>query len=58
MLSLGAAIALQIVHRADYAQLVAGLLLDSPVLDWVEMIRANCARSNRPATAGNSQFRG
>lgn len=31
--SMGAAIALQIAHRSDYAPLVAGLVLDSPVLN-------------------------
>ncbi len=50
--SMGAAIALQLAHRSDYAQLVAGLVLDSPVLDWVEVIKANCERSGLPATAG------
>ena len=49
--SMGAAIALQLAHRSGYAQLVAGLVLDSPVLDWVEVIKANCERSGLPATA-------
>ena len=51
--SMGAAIALQLAHRAVYAQLVAGLVLDSPVLDWVEVIEANCARSGLPPAAGH-----
>lgn len=51
--SMGAAIALQLAHRSDYAQLVAGLVLDSPVLDWVEVIKANCARGGLPAEAGH-----
>lgn len=51
--SMGAEIALQLAHRSDYAQLVAGLVLDSPVLDWVEVIKANCARSGLPPAAGN-----
>lgn len=51
--SMGAAIALQIAHRADYARLVAGLVLDSPVLDWVEVIKANCARSGLPPAVGH-----
>ena len=50
--SMGAAIALQLAHRSGYAQLVVGLVLDSPVLDWVEVIKANCVRSNLPAAAG------
>lgn len=51
--SMGAAIALQLAHRSDYAQRVAGLVLDSPVLDWVEVIKANCARGGLSATAGH-----
>lgn len=51
--SMGAAIALQLSHRSDYAQLVAGLVLDSPVLDWVEVNKANCARSGLPPAAGH-----
>ncbi|MGK0741320.1 alpha/beta hydrolase family protein [Leucobacter sp. Z1108] len=51
--SMGAEIALQLAHRSDYAQLVAGLVLDSPVLDWVEVIKANCARSGLPPAAGH-----
>lgn len=50
--SMGAAIALQIAHRSDYAPLVAGLVLDSPVLDWVEVIKANCQRARLPRDAG------
>ena len=50
--SMGAAIALQLAHRSAYAQLVAGLVLDSPVLNWVEVIKANCARSGLPPAAG------
>lgn len=50
---MGAAIALQLAHRSDYAQLVAGLVLDSPVLDWGEVIKANCERSGLPAAAGH-----
>ncbi|MGO3658659.1 MAG: alpha/beta hydrolase family protein [Micrococcaceae bacterium] len=51
--SMGAAIALQLAHRPDYAQLIAGLVLDSPVLDWAEVIKANCARSGLPTAAGH-----
>lgn len=50
--SMGAAIALQIAHRSDYAPLVAGLVLDSPVLNWVEVIKANCQRAGFPRSAG------
>ncbi len=51
--SMGAEIALQLAHRSDYAQLVAGLVLDSPVLDWVEVIKANCARSGLHPAVGH-----
>lgn len=51
--SMGAAIALQLAHSSDHAKLVAGLVLDSPVLDWVEVIKANCARSGLPPAAGH-----
>lgn len=50
--SMGATIALQIAHRSDYAPLVAGLVLDSPVLNWVEVIKANCQRAGFPRSAG------
>lgn len=50
--SMGAAIALQIAHRSDYAPLVAGLVLDSPVLNWVEVIKANCQRAGFLRSAG------
>ena len=50
--SMGAAIALQVAHRSDYAPLVVGLVLDSPVLDWVEVIKANCKRAGLPGGAG------
>lgn len=50
--SMGAAIALQVAHRPDYASVVVGLVLDSPVLDWVEVIKANCKRAGLPRGAG------
>lgn len=50
--SMGAAIALRIAQRSDYAPLVAGLVLDSPVLNWVEVIKANCQRAGFPRSAG------
>lgn len=50
--SMGAAIALQVAHRSDYARLVAGLVLDSPVLNLVEVIKANCKRAGIPRSAG------
>lgn len=50
--SMGAAIALQLANRSAYAPLVAGLVLDSPVLNWTEVIKANCQRAGLPRSAG------
>lgn len=50
--SMGAAIALQLAHRSTYAPLISGLVLDSPVLDWVEVIKANCRRAGLTKAAG------
>ena len=51
--SMGAAIALQLAHHPSYRRSIAGLVLDSPVLDWTEVIKANCIRSGLPAAAGS-----
>jgi pimeloyl-ACP methyl ester carboxylesterase len=51
--SMGAAIALQLAHHPSYRSSIAGLVLDSPVLDWTEVIKANCTRSGLPAAAGS-----
>lgn len=50
--SMGAQVALQLAARPQHQQLIAGLVLESPVLDWVATIKANCARAGLPATAG------
>lgn len=50
--SMGAAIALQLADRSPHRDTIAGLVLDSPVLDWTEVIKANCARSGLPSQAG------
>lgn len=50
--SMGAAIALQLAHRSAYSPLVAGLVLDSPVLNWAEVINANCQRAGLPRSVG------
>lgn len=50
--SMGAAIALQLAARPRHHGLITALVLDSPVLDWTETIKANCARSGFPAAAG------
>ena len=51
--SMGGAIAIQLALRPHLAPLIAGLVLDSPVLDWGSVIRANCARAGLPARAGD-----
>lgn len=50
--SMGAAIALQLAHRTEYRDLIAGIVLDSPVLDWRSVIQANCKRGGLPSSAG------
>lgn len=50
--SMGATIALQLAARPRHDGHIAALVLDSPVLDWTETIKANCARSGLPALAG------
>ena len=51
--SMGAAIALQLANRPRHEGLIAALVLDSPVLNWTEVIKSNCARSGWPAAAGH-----
>lgn len=50
--SMGAAIALQLADHPRHDGLIAALVLDSPVLNWAEVIKTNCARSGLPAAAG------
>lgn len=50
--SMGAAIALQLADHPRHHGLIAALVLDSPVLNWTEVIKANCVRSGLPAAAG------
>ncbi len=50
--SMGAAIALQLAAKHALRGIVAGLVLESPVLDWVSTIKANCRRSGLPAWTG------
>ncbi|MBE8146596.1 alpha/beta fold hydrolase [Brevibacterium casei] len=49
--SMGAAIALRLADRPRHEGLIAGLVLDSPVLDWTEVIKTNCTRAGSPAPA-------
>jgi pimeloyl-ACP methyl ester carboxylesterase len=51
--SMGAQVALQLAARPQYRRLITGMVLESPVLDWVATIKANCARAGVPAAAGN-----
>lgn len=50
--SMGAAIALQLAAEPELRGIVAGLVLESPILDWVSTIKTNCVRSGLPAWAG------
>jgi len=51
--SMGAAVALQLADHPRHQGLIAALILDSPVLNWTEVIKTNCARSGWPAAAGH-----
>ncbi|WP_338067853.1 alpha/beta hydrolase family protein [Kocuria marina] len=51
--SMGAAIALQLADHPRHKGLIAALVLDSPVLNWTEVIKTNCAHSGLPAAAGH-----
>ncbi|WP_244285963.1 alpha/beta hydrolase family protein [Cryobacterium zongtaii] len=50
--SMGAGIALQLAKDPELGVVVNGLVLESPVLDWVSTIRANCSRASLPEWAG------
>lgn len=51
--SMGAAIALQLADHPRHQGLIAALVLDSPVFNWTEVVKANCARSGLPAAVGH-----
>lgn len=51
--SMGAVIALRISSRTQHRGVIAGLVIDSPVLSWTEVIKANCVRSGLPAFASH-----
>ncbi len=51
--SMGAAIALQLADHPRHQGLIAALVLDSPVLNWTEVVKANSDRSGLPAAAGH-----
>jgi len=50
--SMGGAIALQLANESELRGDVVGIVLDSPVLDWVSTIKANCARAGLPEWLG------
>jgi pimeloyl-ACP methyl ester carboxylesterase len=50
--SMGAAVALQLSAEPEFRGIVTGLMLESPVLDWISTIKANCTRSGLPAWTG------
>ncbi|BAU32775.1 phospholipase/carboxylesterase [Microcella alkaliphila] len=54
---MGAAIALQLASHPRHEGLIAALVLDSPVLNWTEVIKANCASSGLPSAAGHLAIR-
>ena len=47
--SMGGAIALQVADRSDVAGKVRGLVLDSPVVDWGDVLRSQGADRNLPS---------
>lgn len=49
--SMGGTVALQLALRPHLKPFIAGLALDSPVLDWRRAIRANCKRAGLPGFA-------
>ncbi|MCD1269763.1 alpha/beta fold hydrolase [Microbacterium sp. MEC084] len=50
--SMGAAIALQLAADPEFDGVIDSLILDSPVLDWVATVDANCARAGLPSWVG------
>lgn len=50
--SMGGAIALQLAADPALQPELDGLVLESPVLDWVATIKANCVRAGLPKWAG------
>lgn len=51
--SMGANIALQLAALPKYRDLIIGTVLDSPVLDWSAVIKANCKKVGLPAAFGS-----
>jgi pimeloyl-ACP methyl ester carboxylesterase len=51
--SMGGAIALQLADDPEFRDVITGLVLDSPIVDWVSTIKANCVRAGLPARLGS-----
>jgi alpha-beta hydrolase superfamily lysophospholipase len=49
---MGGAIALQLTADPEVRADISGLVLESPVLDWVSTIKANCVRAGLPEWTG------
>ena len=50
--SMGGAIALQLSDDPEFRGAIRGLVLESPILDWVTTIKVNCARAGLPTWVG------
>lgn len=50
--SMGAAIALRLAADPTHSVHVDSLILESPVLDWIATLKANCVRAGLPAGTG------
>ena len=46
--SMGAAVALQLASHAAWREHISALVLESPVLDWLAILKANCRRAGLP----------
>ena len=51
--SMGAAIALRVADHVRQSGLIVGIVVDSPVLNWGEVIKANCERRGLPGAMGH-----
>lgn len=54
--SMGASIALQLAHIPQWRRLVAGVVADSPVLDWRATLEANCSRAGLPTRSAHLAY--
>jgi len=50
--SMGGAICMQVLAQSDLARRVSGVFLDSPVLDWGEVLRHHAQLNNIPSPVG------